>query len=274
MIFVVFQHHQIRLLATQFLLSIIFLFFQRPQNVWELTTELTSSHPTVRTPLAFIACYVVCGVALPTDVCWDPSSQSLFTCAELDTRIGEECYAMASFALLEAHLKPHRASDVSCAILYFVRRALGVVPVWSNELTTLVKTDPHTESVTAVLRAFDYLLLKKCPQNSPSSSSSSAQRQERTFNNLNPSESESLNLHTPVSSRNRGDADAADVDSLSALISTTTLSPSPLEEEDSPIWRGATTPEDKENMNKNSKGGEVYPSPVSVIAMDSLELAI
>lgn len=232
------------------------------------------SHPSVRTPLAFIACYVVCGVALPTDVCWDSSSQSLFTCAELDTRIGEECYAMASFAILEAHLKPHRASDVSCAILYFVRRALGVIPVWSSELTALVKTDPHSEGVTAVLKAFDYLLLTKSPQTSPPSSSSSTQRQDRASNNTNPSDSESPNIHTPISSRIRGDVDGADVDALSTLISSTTLSPNPLAEEDSPIWQGLNTPEDKENVNKNSKGGQIYPSPVSVIVMDSLELAI
>ena len=118
----------------------------------------------MRSPLAFIACFVVCGVAFPSDECWDADHKQLLTCHDLDRQITEECYAMASFALLEAPLKRHRASDMACGILYFVRRALGVSPVWVPQLTALTRASPSSAEVVLVLEAFDSLLLTSSPQ--------------------------------------------------------------------------------------------------------------
>ena len=219
---------------------------------------------------------MVCGVALPSDVCWDTQKESLLTCSELDSRISEECYAMASFALLEANLKIFKASDIACAILYFVRRALGVVPIWTNEHTMLVRTDPGSDSVTNVLSIFQSLLLSNSSHSSPSSPSSSS-GQEKSSKNKNstyPSGTDS-DVRTPVQSKNRETNETNDVDNLSALISNTTITVQTQNENPNPVWQeGLSTPEDKENMNKHLKDSQLQISPVSVIAMDNLDLAV
>ena len=217
---------------------------------------------TARTPLAFIACYVVCGVAHASDVCWDANHNKLFTCAELDTRIAEECYAMASFALLESRIKAFKASDVACAILYFVRRALGVVPLWSAELSDLTHNSPSSEGAAAALQAFDLLLQCRTSPSSPIGSGESSP--------LRSSRQSDLHMTTPVCAKGSRERDGCEVDDLTDLVSATTISVS--EDLNQGQDQGQVTPEEKENKSKYALG--LLPSPVSVIAMDSLEQAL
>ena len=84
-----------------------------------------------------MASYIVLGVTTSGDVCWDASKGCPHSQESLAVRIGDELYAMASFTLLGGQLKQYRASELATAMLFFVRRALGVAPVWPAELATL-----------------------------------------------------------------------------------------------------------------------------------------
>jgi hypothetical protein len=206
----------------------------------------------------------VCGVAYHSDSCWDSNHSYLLPVDELDSRIADECYAMASFTLLEAQLKPFKASDVACAILYFVRRALSVVPVWSPELTALTRTCPTSEGVVNVLRAFDSLLVSRSPQ-SPPPPPSLKDKSPRSTRNGDPG------MSTPVTTRSS--RDGREMDDLSALVHSVSLTPGPEgARADSVQWHeGQFTPEEKEN--KFGKGNKL-PSPLSVIEMESLERVV
>jgi len=206
------------------------------------------------TPLAFISCYVVCGVASPSDTCRDRNNYSILTTAELDKRITDECYAMASFSLLQASIKPYKASDIACAILYYVRRALGVTPVWSKDLSILSKNDPSYEGVAGAIAEFDSLL-----SSTPTFAPSSPQQINNSSTNYNES-----NMHTPQNLRTSRERREGDL--ITSFSSVSISSPLPSSQEQ------YTTPQqdDKENIYKNGSG-HLQPSPVSVIAMDSLD---
>lgn len=161
---------------------------------------------------------------------------------------------MASFSLLQASIKPYKASDIACAILYYVRRALGVVPVWSKELSILTKNDPNNEGVFGAIAEFDSLL-----SSTPAFSPSSPQQR-----NSSSAISQENNMHTPQAVRNSRERREGDL--ITSFSSVSISSPLPSSQEQ------LSTPqqEDKENIYKNGSG-HTQPSPVSVIAMDSLE---
>jgi hypothetical protein len=224
---------------------------------------------TVRSPLAFIACFVVCGVAFPSDESWDADHKYVLTCHDLDRQITEECYAMASFAMLEAPLKSHRASDVACGILYFVRRALGVSPVWVPELTALTRTCPSSAEVVAVLDAFDRLLLTSSPQD-PTGEEAEVEREVESVTRDMMGSAVSQ-VTTPVSGRCAGER--SEMDSLLEQIASVSLGAAEGRDRDqSPLgFEGQSTPEEK--ASRFNKGqGLVYPSPVSILAVESLEI--
>ena len=173
---------------------------------------------------------------------------------------------MASFALLESRIKAFKASDVACAILCFVRRALGVVPLWSAELSDLTHTSPSCEGAAAALQAFDLLLQSRTSPSSPSGSGS------RESSPLRSSRQSDLHMTTPVcakGSRER-ERDVCEVDDLTDLVSATTITVG--ENLNEGQGQGQVTPEEKESKSKYALG--LLPSPVSVIAMDSLEQAL
>jgi hypothetical protein len=226
-------------------------------------------HVTVRSPLAFIACFVVCGVAFPSDECWDADHKYLLTCHDLDRQITEECYAMASFALLEAPLKSHRASDVACGILYFVRRALGVSPVWVPELTALTRTCPSSAEVVAVLDAFDRLLLTSSPQDPTGEESEAEVEMEVESVTRDMIGSAVSQVTTPASGRCTNDR--SEMDSLLDQIASVSLGAAEGRDRDqSPLeFEGQSSPEKASRFSKGQ--GLVYPSPVSILAVESLE---
>lgn len=230
----------------------------------------------MRSSLAFIACFVVCGVAFPSDECWDADHKYLLTCHDLDRQITEECYAMASFALLEAPLKSHRASDVACGILYFVRRALGVSPVWVPELTALTRTCPSSAEVVAVLDAFDRLLLTSSPQD-PTGEEVEAEVEAEVEREVESVTRDMIGsavsqVTTPASGRCTNER--SEMDSLLDQIASVSLGAAEGRDRDpSPLgFEGQSTPEEKASRFSKGKGqGLVYPSPVSILAVESLE---
>lgn len=224
----------------------------------------------MRSPLAFIACFVVCGVAFPSDECWDTDHKYLLTCHDLDRQITEECYAMASFALLEAPLKSHRASDVACGILYFVRRALGVSPLWVPELTALTRTCPNSAEVVAVLDAFDRLLLTSSPQDPTGEEAEVEVEREVESVTRDMMGSAVSQVTTPASGRCA--YEMSEMDSLLDQIASVSVGAAEGRDRDqSPLgFEGQSSPEEK--ASRFNKGqGLVYPSPVSVLAVGSLE---
>ena len=267
----------------------------------------------MRSPLAFIACFVVCGVAFPSDECWDAEHKLLLTCHDLDRQITEECYAMASFALLEAPLKRHRASDVACGILYFVRRALGVSPVWVPELTALTRASPSSAEVVLVLEAFDSLLLTSSPQDPIGEEiQGEIEREiqgereieregvtegEREIEREGVIKSEGVieregekesvarvimgtavpQVSSSSSSSGRRAKERSEMEILLDQIASASLGTAEGRDRDrdrdqsSPGFEGQNTPEEKASRFNKAREGNVYPSPVSILAVDSLE---
>ena len=171
---------------------------------------------------------------------------------------------MASFALLEAPLKSHRASDVACGILFFVRRALGVSPVWVPELTALTRTSPNSAEVAAVLDAFDSLMLTSSPQD-PSG-------EEIEIVSRDIMGTAKSQISTPVSGRRS--KERTETDSLLDQIASVSIGTAEGRDRDqlTPGFEGQNTPEEKASRFSNSKGqGHVYPSPVSILAVENLE---
>jgi hypothetical protein len=161
---------------------------------------------------------------------------------------------MASFSLLQASIKPYKASDIASAILYYVRRALGVIPIWSKDLSILTKNDPSYEGVAGAIAEFDSLL-------SSTSAFSPPAPQQIYSSSANNNES---NMHTPQALRTSRERREGDL--ITSFSSVSISSPLPSSQEQ------LSTPQqdDKENIYKNGSG-HPQPSPVSVIAMDSLE---
>ena len=123
-----------------------------------------SGHASARTPLAFIACYVVAGVAAPGDTCTDPATGRPLAPAELSTRLCDVLYALAHTAILDPRLKPLRASDQAAAMVYIARRDADVRPLWPADIATLVGTGPAEAGFSAALAALERTLL--APQTS------------------------------------------------------------------------------------------------------------
>lgn len=126
--------------------------------------------------MAFIACYAAYGICYTGDTCHTyPSGQSLKTSHFpgrntnsatsyevpydlLDARITEECYSLASVALLECSLKSYRASDIASAIVFYTRKSLCVVPVWNHELTALTRNDMRSDEMKNMFHMLENLL--------------------------------------------------------------------------------------------------------------------
>lgn len=237
---------------------------------------------TVHTPLAFIACYVVCGVCHHGDVCSTPTSTSFSTAqalllpssglCEMDAEITKGCYALASFALLEVSLKPYRASDTACAILYYVRRSLNITPVWSQELIYLTKSSPEDEGFAIVLEILEDLV----PSSSPSCDTPEESLITVDTAKLQSSQSETMTHPpaTPTATARTHDRDTDATDNLVASFAAATFSPpstpsDPLNSNDGSRSTSIvyTPADDKENAFK----GEPVPSPISVVQMGVLE---
>jgi Cyclin, C-terminal domain len=239
----------------------------------------------VHTPLAFLACYVVCGVCHSGDACSRPTSTSFSTAQalllpsselyEMDAEITKGCYALASFALLEVSLKPYRASDIACAILYYVRRSLSITPVWSKELLLLTKSAPDDEGFAIVLEILEDLI----PSPSPSPSTCGTPEESLVPANAedqSTSQSETVSHPpvTPTATVRTHDRDTDVTDNLVESFSATTFSPpstpsDPLNSNEGPRSSSIvfTPTDDKENAFK----GEPVPSPISVVSMGVLE---
>lgn len=86
-----------------------------------------------------------------------PNTSPAASLRELDARIAEDCYCLASIALLEMSVKPFKASDTASAILYFVRQSLKVAPEWTAELSELTRTDPQRDGFKAVYKVLSGL---------------------------------------------------------------------------------------------------------------------
>lgn len=126
--------------------------------------------------MAFIACYAAYGICYTGDTCYtSPSGQSSKTSYfpsrntnsatsyevpfdVLDARITEECYSLASVALLECSLKSYRASDIASAIVFYARKSLCVVPVWNDELTALTRNDMRSDEMKNMFHMLEKLL--------------------------------------------------------------------------------------------------------------------
>lgn len=99
-----------------------------------------------RTPIAFISSCVVVGILHPNDF------SISFPCSrELEVTIAKECYNLSSFCILDTRFKRFLASDVAGAIIYWVRKSLGVTPIWRQELTQLTLSDPKKGDCPKVL---------------------------------------------------------------------------------------------------------------------------
>jgi hypothetical protein len=51
--------------------------------------------------------------------------QRQLTLDEIEDKVTQGVYTLSSSCMLESDLKPHKASDMACAILFVVRRSLG-----------------------------------------------------------------------------------------------------------------------------------------------------
>lgn len=223
---------------------------------------------------------MVCGVCHSGDSCSRPTSTTFSTAQalllpssglyEMDAEITKGCYALASFALLEVSLKPYRASDIACAILYYVRRSLSITPVWSKELLLLTKSAPDDEGFAIVLEILEDLI----PSPSPSSSTCGTPDESLVDQSTSQSETASHPPVTPTATVRTHDRDTDVTDNLVASFSAATFSPpstpfDPLNSNEGIRSSSIvfTPADDKENAFK----GEPIPSPISVVSMGTLE---
>lgn len=96
--------------------------------------------------MAFLSSYVYCGLSGPDD-----TSPLYPTSQELEITLAKDVFAMANDCMLDPRFKKFAASDVACAIVFWARRSLCVVPAWTSTLTELTVTDPSTPEVVAIL---------------------------------------------------------------------------------------------------------------------------
>jgi len=69
----------------------------------------------------------------------------------LNDILSEKAYSIAAACLLNHSFKKFKASDVACAILFFVRRQSKIRPVWRIELSEMTCNDPSNPAVVEVL---------------------------------------------------------------------------------------------------------------------------
>jgi hypothetical protein len=272
-----------------------------------LSLFLPLFHLAVYTPLAFISCYVACGVCHLGDACSEfdsPNTSPAASLRELDARIAEDCYCLASIALLEMAVKPFKASDTASAILFFVRQSLKVVPVWTAELSELTRTDPQRDGFKAVYKVLSSLFT--ATGKSAAAGEEDVEEEEEADVSHTDREREGTKserpqgtLLTPTKGPGHADNLSADAqanmmttpqptrgplsgsdgddgtEGISEALSSSTLSDNrappqrsvSLDEPDLPVGVYCTPTEDKENSCRMFQG----PSPGSVAAMDSLE---
>lgn len=243
-----------------------------------------------------MATYIVIGVTTPGDVCWDSSKGCQYSPENLALRIGDELYAMASFTLLEGELKQYRASELATAMLFFVRRALGVAPVWPSELAALTNCSFSPvagtgREVIELVSVYERLLL---PHPARQSSIIDSFAPHATATAPPPPGGA---LSTPVAalrssrdpSRDKGGYAAVDAATLDAAISALTAvclgpgtggiaspqGPAALAAELSPDMDKTKDP-NKENAPQGNGGNNNGhgPSPMSVLSMASLDNAV
>ena len=267
--------------------------------------------------MAFIACYAAVGICHVGDTCSFPDLSGLIVNVDsvsrseipldvLDARITEECYLLASVALLECSLKSHRASDIACAIVFYVRKSLCVVPVWNRELTALTRNDMRSDEMKNIFHMLENLLppvewiaekrekkeeekdtASECNQRQPHIIATPTQSQAPTSAHQHSTEAD---RHSQTQTRSNDDEDDEDEERsqyLSAallplqLTTTSTSSPPmgpipteyPISLEHRTYLPEVHTPLDnKENCRDKDRedGAHVRPSPTSVVAMDSL----
>lgn len=88
---------------------------------------------TARTPMAFLASYMVLGIYFPSD------SVSVAS-EDVESRLKSEVQSLATTCMLDTRFKPYMASDVASAIVYVVRRNFGLQ--WVPELSAITQRDP------------------------------------------------------------------------------------------------------------------------------------
>lgn len=101
---------------------------------------------TARTTVSFLSAYLAVGVVFHDDR-FSPvapsSSLSSITTASLQSTMFE----LATKCILDSRFKCILASATACAILFYTRSSLGLLPVWRRELTLLTGHDPSTDAV-------------------------------------------------------------------------------------------------------------------------------
>ena len=172
----------------------------------------------------------------------DQSTQQRMTTTELNEKIIENCYGIASYTLLEMKMKSFRASDVACCIIYAVRRSMGVMPIWSNELCLLTKTTMKSESFLRALEVFDSVLPPSISIPTPTHTHKPTLNNTHTDNNITPTKNPN-NTHNPTNSNNTDKQTNYNINSANTHINT----PS----------------NDHNNVNNNraNNGGYSNPSP-------------
>jgi hypothetical protein len=178
---------------------------------------------------------------------------------ELEERVTEGVYSLAASCLLESNLKVHKASDLACAILFAVRRSLGVEPVWSAEMTALTHESPYSEPVMEALTAMETELAGR--NEFFSSSSLVLDTLDGDAADRDGEEDQESQPHTPVAVRRTSlgaeDVVVGDDSTISVAVNVHGVLSTP----------GCV---DKENVGK---GAKKETSPFSVAQMDDLEVA-
>lgn len=99
-----------------------------------------------RTPMVFLASYLVVGITYESDICDDFEA--------LDDRqaaLTSKVNSLASICMLDFRFKGFKATDIACAIIYHARMEMQIEPAWCEELTELTSCEPSSEGVLDVL---------------------------------------------------------------------------------------------------------------------------
>lgn len=123
-----------------------------------------------RTPMAFLASYVVAGVTFPTDRC-----DSSIVCGEsedLSTMVSRAIYTKANVLMLDTKYKKFKASSVACAVIYDVRASLMISPVWRPELKELTHVIDPTDNSHEVGQVLKLMHAADCESKSCATSAS------------------------------------------------------------------------------------------------------
>lgn len=101
-----------------------------------------------RTPIVFLCSFIELGLIFPSDIL---PNKHLLSTRDFVVSFHKELHDVATMCLLDGSFSKYRASDVSCAIVYAVRRQLNIQPIWSSELTSVTSCDPTSLEVCEVL---------------------------------------------------------------------------------------------------------------------------